>query len=244
LHSEGLVAAAPLRWGARIDGTFAEVTGNFTVASAHLPGNVLRASLATTIDDNRAGELLLSGQGQPGDPNYVERPGDPSYGIGAADYAGLNFRVGSDGAQTATSLIGDASVGPYALRGSTKYYTRPAGVSGIHEAVTASFAALANALTVRGFSLSLNNFQLSFLDNHVHASLISGTVNVPGVRAEANGKEAQEFLDNWHANHEVVDSEPGLYRQRELIGNRFKAFELTSLLPKESFDVHLSKMAE
>ena len=75
-------------------------------------------------------------------------------------------------------------------------------------------------------------------------SYATEALTVPGARAEANAKEAQEFLDNWHANHEVVDSEPGLYRQRELIGNRFKAFELTSLLPKENFDVHLSKMAE
>jgi hypothetical protein len=75
-------------------------------------------------------------------------------------------------------------------------------------------------------------------------SYATEALTVPGARAEASAKEAQEFLDNWQANHEVVDSEPGLYRQRELIGTRFKAFELTSLLPKESFDVHLSKMAE
>jgi ARG and Rhodanese-Phosphatase-superfamily-associated Protein domain len=65
-----------------------------------------------------------------------------------------------------------------------------------------------------------------------------------GARSEAGIKEAQAFLDDWQASHEVVDSEPGLYRQRELIGDRFKAFELTSLLAKAPFDVHLSKMAE
>lgn len=57
-------------------------------------------------------------------------------------------------------------------------------------------------------------------------------------------KSAQEFVDNWKATHEVMDSEPGLYRQTELTGNSFKAFELTSLLPKQVFDLHLSKMAE
>jgi len=41
-----------------------------------------------------------------------------------------------------------------------------------------------------------------------------------------------------------VDSEPGLYRQRELVGDKFKAFQLTSLLAKDAFDVHLSKMAD
>lgn len=57
-------------------------------------------------------------------------------------------------------------------------------------------------------------------------------------------KSAQEFVDNWRATHEVVDSEPGLYRQTEMTGNSFRAFELTSLLPKQVFDLHLSKMAE
>jgi hypothetical protein len=65
-----------------------------------------------------------------------------------------------------------------------------------------------------------------------------------GAHGEVGVKEAQAFLDNWQARHEVVDSEPGLYRQRELIGDRFRAFELTSLLAKAPFDVHLSKMAD
>lgn len=63
-------------------------------------------------------------------------------------------------------------------------------------------------------------------------------------RRDVSVKEAQEFLDDWQSRHETVDSEPGLYRQRELVGDRFRAFELTSLLPKASYDVHLSKMAE
>ena len=65
-----------------------------------------------------------------------------------------------------------------------------------------------------------------------------------GVSGNADVKEAQEFVDNWKSTHEVVDSEPGLYRQTEMTGDRFRAFELTSLLPKQIFDLHLSKMAE
>jgi hypothetical protein len=65
-----------------------------------------------------------------------------------------------------------------------------------------------------------------------------------GGRTDVSMKDAQAFLDNWQARHEVVDSEPGLYRQRELIGDKFKAFQLTSLLAKAPFDVHLSKMAD
>jgi hypothetical protein len=65
-----------------------------------------------------------------------------------------------------------------------------------------------------------------------------------GSRGEISIKEAEKFLQNWQARHEVVDSEPGLYRQRELVGDKFKAFQLTSLLTKEAFDLHLSKMAD
>ncbi|HET7873179.1 MAG TPA: DUF6569 family protein [Terriglobales bacterium] len=61
---------------------------------------------------------------------------------------------------------------------------------------------------------------------------------------EVSMKDAQRFLEDWQAKHETVDSEPGLYRQRELVGDRFRAFELTSLLPAKGFDVHLSKMAD
>jgi hypothetical protein len=75
-------------------------------------------------------------------------------------------------------------------------------------------------------------------------SYATEAMTASGVRGEAGIKEAQAFLDNWQARHEVVDSEPGLYRQRELIGDRFRAFQLTSLLAKASFDVHLSKMAD
>src|SRR5215471_3252041 len=65
-----------------------------------------------------------------------------------------------------------------------------------------------------------------------------------GTAGDADIKAAQEFVDNWKTTHEVVDSEPGLYRQTEMTGDRFRAFELTSLLPKQIFDLHLSKMAE
>ena len=75
-------------------------------------------------------------------------------------------------------------------------------------------------------------------------SYASEALTAPGAHSEVSIKEAQSFLENWQARHEVVDSEPGLYRQRELIGDKFRAFQLTSLLAKETFDVHLSKMAE
>ena len=75
-------------------------------------------------------------------------------------------------------------------------------------------------------------------------SYATEALTMPGAREESSIKEAQGFLLNWQARHEVVDSEPGLYRQRELVGDKFRAFELTSLLSKDAFDVHLSKMAD
>jgi hypothetical protein len=75
-------------------------------------------------------------------------------------------------------------------------------------------------------------------------SYATEALTMPGTPGEISIKEAERFLLNWQARHEVVDSEPGLYRQRELVGDKFKAFQLTSLLAKEAFDVHLSKMAD
>jgi hypothetical protein len=188
LHAEGSLAAAPLRWGTRDATHFVHTTGDFTSAAARVPGQCLRGALATTDADNRPGELLLSGQGRPGDAAYAEHPRTEGYdATGAADYAGLNFRVDADGAQTAITVLGNCNsartLGPYDLRGSCKYYARPAGVSGIHEAVTASFAAAAGDLRIYGFPMVFDNLQVSYLDNENHESLISGTVTVPGVRA-------------------------------------------------------------
>jgi len=61
---------------------------------------------------------------------------------------------------------------------------------------------------------------------------------------EADEKSAQAFLDDMEGRHQTVDSEPGLYRHTEISGDRFRAFELTSLLPKTGFDLHVAKMAD
>lgn len=65
-----------------------------------------------------------------------------------------------------------------------------------------------------------------------------------GDHGEVTMKAAQAFVEDWQARHEVVESEPGLYRQSEKTGDKFRAFELTSLLPKQNFNVHISKMSE
>src|SRR5579864_6804161 len=55
---------------------------------------------------------------------------------------------------------------------------------------------------------------------------------------------AQAFLGDMEGRRETIESEPGIYRHTEVTGDGFKAFALTSLLPKTGFDVHVAKMAE
>jgi hypothetical protein len=61
---------------------------------------------------------------------------------------------------------------------------------------------------------------------------------------QADVKAAQQFLEDLEGRHETVETEPGLYRHTEISGDGFRAFELTSLLPKTGFDLHVAKMAE
>ncbi len=55
---------------------------------------------------------------------------------------------------------------------------------------------------------------------------------------------ALAFLEDTEGRKETIESEPGIYRHTEVNGDGFKAFALTSLLPKTGFDVHVAKMAE
>jgi hypothetical protein len=61
---------------------------------------------------------------------------------------------------------------------------------------------------------------------------------------ETSVAQAEAFLANMDGRRETIESEPGIYRHTEVSGDGFKAFALTSLLPKTGFDVHVAKMAE
>ncbi len=63
-------------------------------------------------------------------------------------------------------------------------------------------------------------------------------------RSRPDLKDAEDFLDHLSGRREVVESEPGVFRQAEISGDGFKVFALTSLLPKTGFDVHVAKMTE
>lgn len=55
---------------------------------------------------------------------------------------------------------------------------------------------------------------------------------------------AQAFLGDMEGRRETIESEPGIYRHTEINGDGFKAFSLTSLLPKTGFEVHIAKMSD
>jgi hypothetical protein len=60
----------------------------------------------------------------------------------------------------------------------------------------------------------------------------------PGIAA------AEEFLRERKGDHESSESEPGIYRQAEIVGANYRWFTLSSLLPGTGFDLHISKMLE
>lgn len=61
---------------------------------------------------------------------------------------------------------------------------------------------------------------------------------------EVTNKQAEAFLADMEGRKEMIESEPGIYRHTEIDGDGFKAFALTSLLPKTGFDLHVAKMSE
>ena len=61
---------------------------------------------------------------------------------------------------------------------------------------------------------------------------------------DAGPQQAQEFLDRLDGRRQVVESEPGIFSHAEISGDGYRVFELTSLLPKTGFAVHIAKMAE
>ncbi|MGA9040044.1 MAG: DUF6569 family protein [Terriglobales bacterium] len=75
-------------------------------------------------------------------------------------------------------------------------------------------------------------------------SYAAEAVSSSGNNHDASEKTAQQFLEDTEGRHEIAEIEPGLYRHTEVTGDGFKAFELTSLLPKTGFDLHVAKMAD
>ena len=54
--------------------------------------------------------------------------------------------------------------------------------------------------------------------------------------------DAQAFINDMAGGREIVETEAGVYRRAEISGDGYRVFQLTSLLPKAEFDVHITKM--
>ena len=164
-------------WGTRWDNLPAHSAIEFSDGFLHIPGHFIRGDLSAfgATDQRGPAEILLSGLAvNPVDPK--ERPSKANYASGLADYAGLNLRVGSDGAVDGDSVIGGTLTGQWPLTGRSKYYLRPSGVSGIHEAVFNSFP---SSLTIYDYNFGFSNYGLSFLSGNPKDSRINGDVTVP-----------------------------------------------------------------
>ena len=175
LAGEGTVPPQAIAWGYISPGRYAHQAEGFADAGFLMAGQSLRADQTALASGDRPGVLLFTGVGKPGNVTYAERPYDSSYFVGDANYAGLNFRVGSDGAKQGESFLGGVRVGPYPLRGRSKYYCRFGGVNGIHEA-----QALPNdKLRFYGYDISLEGLLLSYLDGQNLESRTDGSVSLP-----------------------------------------------------------------
>ena len=75
-------------------------------------------------------------------------------------------------------------------------------------------------------------------------SYASEAVVTRAKEVEVGVSQAQAFLADMEGRRETIESEPGVYRHTEISGDGFKAFSLTSLLPKTGFEVHVAKMAD
>lgn len=74
------------------------------------------------------------------------------------------------------------------------------------------------------------------------AEALTPRLSPPIEKVRPSQQEAQNFLDRFEGGRENIESEPGVYRNTEILGEDFDAFLLTSLLPNTGFNIHLAKM--
>lgn len=85
----------------------------------------------------------------------------------------------------------------------------------------------------------LDKYWPKLVRSYAAEAITSGTTAKPVTVAEA-----QQFLSRTEGTREMIESEPGVYRQSETIAASFKLFTLASLLPGTGFDLHISKIAD
>lgn len=73
-------------------------------------------------------------------------------------------------------------------------------------------------------------------------SYIAEAITSPGNSAAPERREAEQFIHTLNGGREVVETEADVFRRADITGEGYRVFELTSLLPKTGFVVHVTKM--
>jgi hypothetical protein len=165
-----------LSWGYIASATdYHHETTAFAASSFHMPGHFIRGDQDTGPGSDHAPGVILYTGFLASDPQQAERPGTSGYLAGLADYAGFNYRTGGDSMVLSDSVIAGQNV-LFDLTGRSKYYIRPAGVTGIHEAVPGTFPA---SLVLNGYQMSFKQYGLNYRMNGPDQSRTSGAVTLP-----------------------------------------------------------------
>ena len=62
--------------------------------------------------------------------------------------------------------------------------------------------------------------------------------------AAADIHEAELYMNVLTGGREIVETEPEVYRRTDITGDGYRVFELTALLPKTGFNVHITKIRQ
>lgn len=161
--------------------------GAYLMAGSSLPGGVAAtgstAPEASTGAWLGAGAILYSGVDRAGvAEDNVARPGTAAYvesDAHIADYPGLNFRTTDFGTANASSILAGGAPAAYALTSRSQYYTRNAGVSGIHEAADFDRLLQLYGAAPVGYPVKFTTFKFSYLDNFNEDSRTHGSITLP-----------------------------------------------------------------
>jgi len=162
------------------------------------------------------------------------------------------------------SVVGMAAAAPAAPVGGTTSYARVMGNDEVQKKVDAvaapvehSYESMIKQLRNQnavGVVVAING-EIVWADIFASTSLLekywpklvrsyaAEAITHKAKKGNTDAKMAQAFLEDLSGTRQVIETEPGVFRHTETVGTGFRAFELTSLLPKTGFDVHISKMS-
>jgi len=202
----GTVPPTSLSWGYVTGGNFAQQASSINAGAYEMSGTFLRGDQTTLDAAQSPAALLFTGFGDASNPTYIERPDQPAYADGFANYAGLNFRAPANG----QSFIAQMSVGPYPLTSRSKYYARSGGVSGIHESAT-----FPSTLQLYGYNFTFTTYRLSYLDSDVWESRTDGAIAFPKIPTGPAGftQGFQDMIFSCRGDLESADLPPSSGKQ-------------------------------